>query len=77
MGPAPASQTQPGPVRRDWATVVCFSCGKPGHGVTRCPALNEAFPFMLPGWKAEKVGRGYVMISPRVAVERRRAEKGD
>ena len=21
------------PARRDWATIVCFSCGKPGHGV--------------------------------------------
>ena len=70
--PAPASQTQPGPVRRDWATVLCFSCGKPGHGVTLCPALNETFPFMLPVWKAEKVGHGYVMISPRVSAERRR-----
>ena len=58
-------------------TVVCFSCGKPGHGVTRCPALHGVFPFMLPGWKAEKVGRGYAMISPRVAVERRRAENGN
>ena len=49
----PPPQTQPGPVRRDWAIVVCFSCGKPGHGATQCPALNEAFPSMLPGWKAD------------------------
>ena len=48
----------------DWATVVCFSCGKAGHGATRCPDLNKAFPFMLPGWKADKVGGSYVMISP-------------
>ena len=43
----------------------------------RCPKLNETFPFMLPGWRAEKVGGSYVMISPRVAVERRRAENLD
>ena len=67
----------PGPMRRNWATVVCFSCGKAGHGVGRCPELKESFPCMLPGWTAEKVGGSYVMISPRVAAERRRAENGD
>ena len=46
------------------AMVVCFSCGKAGHSATRCPDLNETFPFMLLVWKAEKVGGGYVMISP-------------
>ena len=29
---------------RDWITVVCFSCGRPGHGVSKCPKLDEAFP---------------------------------
>ena len=37
------------PIDRDWAAVVCLSCGKAGHGVSRCPKLNETFPFMLPG----------------------------
>ena len=60
---ASMARMQPGPMQRDWSTVVC-SCSKAGHGVTRCPDLNEAFLFMLPGWKAEKVGGGYVMISP-------------
>ena len=62
--PASAARMQPGPMRRDWATVVCFSCSKADHGANRCPELNEAFPFMLPGWKAEKIRSGYVMISP-------------
>ena len=53
---ASAARTQQGPMQRDWATVVCFLCGKVGHGATRCPDLNEAFPFMLPGWMADKVG---------------------
>ena len=26
--PAPTQRPRPGPIRRDWATVVCFSCGK-------------------------------------------------
>ena len=65
------------PIRRDWNGIVCFSCGKSGHSATRCPALDESFPFMLPGWRAETTPGGFIMISPRVAVERRRTEKGD
>ena len=69
---------RPGPLRRDWATIVCFSCGtESGHGVGRCPELDETFPIILPGWSAEKVGGNYVMVSPRVEAERRRAENGD
>ena len=37
---------RPRPVRRDWNDVVCFSYGKSGHAVTRCPNLDESFPFM-------------------------------
>ena len=73
--PGMASRARPGPARRDWNTIECFSCGKSGPGVSRCPEQNETFPFMLPGWTAEKVGSSYVMISPRVAAER--AENGD
>ena len=43
------------PARRDWTTVVCYLCDRPGHGVSRCPQLDESFPYMLPGWSAEKV----------------------
>ena len=28
---APAAWAQPGPIRWNWNTVVCFSCGKAGH----------------------------------------------
>ena len=51
--PAPAPQTRPGPIRRDWATIVCFSCCNAGHGVGRCLKLNKTFPFMLQG----RIGR--------------------
>ena len=73
----PAPQAQPGPIRQDWATIVCLSCGKAGRGMRRCPKLNETFPFMLPGWAAEKVGDSYVMISPPVAAECCRVENGN
>ena len=36
-----------------------------GHAATRCPALDESFPFMLPGWRAEKTPGVFVMVSPR------------
>ena len=47
------------------------------HAATRCPALDESFLFMLPGWRAESTPSGFIMISPRVAAERRRTENGD
>ena len=65
------------PIRRDWNGIVCFSCGKSGYAATRCLALDESFPFMLPGWRAEKTPGGFVMIKPRVATEHRRTENGD
>ena len=61
------------PIRRDWGGVVCFSCGKSDHAATRCPTLDELFPFMMPGWRAEKTPGGFIMIPPR----RRRTESGD
>ena len=70
-------QTRQRPIRRDWNGIVCFSCGKSGHSATRCPALDESFPFMLPGWRAEPTPGGFIMISPCVVAERRRTENGD
>ena len=72
-----AQQSRQGSFRHNWNAVVCFSCGKAGHNATCCPTPDETFPFLLPGWKAEKMPGGYVMISPRVVEERRRAENGD
>ena len=47
----PVQQPRQGSFRRDWNAVVCFSCGMAGHSATRCPTLDDMFPFMLPGWK--------------------------
>ena len=57
------------PIRRDRNGVGCVSCGKSGHAATRCPALDESFPFMLPGWRAESTPGGFIMISPSVAAK--------
>ena len=65
------------PVQRDWSEMKCFSCGKSGHSATRCPTLDITFPFILSGWKAEKSSSGYMMISPRRAIERRQAENAN
>ena len=62
-------QTRQIPIRWDWNGIVCFSCGKSGHSVTRCPTLNESFPFMLPGWRAETTPGGFIMILFRVVAE--------
>ena len=64
-------------VRRNWSDVKFFSCGKTGHSATHCPTLDVTFPFILPGWKAEKTSTGYLMISPKMASDRRRAENED
>ena len=65
------------PAQRDWSEMKCFSCGKSGHCATHCPTLDITFPFILPGWKAEKTSVGYTMISPRRAMDRRQAENAN
>ena len=72
---ASVQQPRQGSFWRDWNAMVCFSCGKADHGAICCPTLDETFPFMLPGWKAEKTPGGYIMISPRVAAEMRSASR--
>ena len=29
--------------------IVCFSCGRSGHGVSRCSRMDTVFPFLPPG----------------------------
>ena len=60
------------PTRRGWPEMKCFSCGKTGQGANRCLTLDVTFPFILPGWKT-----GFLMISPKMATDRRRAENDD
>ena len=48
-----------------------------GHAATRCPNLDESFPFMQPGWRVEKTPGGFIMIPPWVTQDRRRTENGE
>ena len=73
----PTQEFRQRPVQRDWSEVKCFSCGKSGHSATRCPTLDITFPFLLPGWRAEKTSIGYMMISPRRARDRRQSENAN
>ena len=65
------------PVWRGWIDMKCFSCGKSGHGANRWPTLDKSFPFMLPGWKAETTPTGFLIVSPRMTADCRRAENDD
>ena len=37
--------------------MVCFSCGRSGHGVSRCSRVDTTFPFVPPGWSVDFRGR--------------------
>ena len=43
-------------------TSVADSCGEADH--TLCPVLNESFPFLPPGWRADRVDDGFVLRPP-------------
>ena len=38
------------PVPGTEPVMVCFSCGRPGHGVNRCSRVDTSFPFLPLGW---------------------------
>ena len=43
-----ATELPPPAVGRHGSTVVCFSCGESGHPASRCPTLDDMFPFLPP-----------------------------
>ena len=42
-------------------TAGCFSCGELGHATARCPVLDESFPFLPPGWRADRTDDEFVL----------------
>ena len=55
------------------STVVCFLCGESGYPASRCPTLDDTFPFLPPVWQAEWTGDGFVMRSPQKEADRYQA----
>ena len=42
------------PAHRQEPTAGCVSCGELDHATERCPVLDESFPFLPPGWRADR-----------------------
>ena len=54
VGSVTEEDVQP-PAHRQEPTAGCFSCGELDHATERCPVLDESFPFLPPGWRADRM----------------------
>ena len=46
---------------RQESTAVCFSCGVLAHETEQCPVLDESFPFLPPGWRADRIDDEFIL----------------
>ena len=46
---------------RHESTVVCFSCEESGHAASRCPVLDNLFPFLPPVWQVDRTDDGFIL----------------
>ena len=63
VGSVMEADVQP-PAHRQESTAGCFSCGELNHATERCPVLVESFPFLPPGWRAERTDDEFVLRPP-------------
>ena len=45
---------------RQEPTAVCFLCGELDHAASRCPVLDDSFPFL----QADRTGGGFILRPP-------------
>ena len=43
--------------------MVCFLCGRPGHGDNRCSRVDTSFPFLPQGWSVDIRNGQYQAVS--------------
>ena len=60
VGSVAEEDVQP-PADHQEPTAGCFSCGELGHATTRCPVLDESFPLLPPGWRADRTDDEFVL----------------
>ena len=63
VGSVTEADVQP-PAHRQESTAGCFSCGELDHTTERCPVLDELFPFLPPGWRAEQTDDEFLLRPP-------------
>ena len=51
----------PPPVHRPESLEGCFSCGELTHETEQCLVLDEAFPFLPLGWRADRVDDEFIL----------------
>ena len=63
VGSVAEENVQP-PADHQEPTAGCFSCGESGHATLLCPVLDESFPFLPPGWQADRLDDEIVLRPP-------------
>ena len=53
----------PPPAHRPEYLERCFSCGELTHETEQCLVLDESFPFLPLGWRADRIDDELILIS--------------
>ena len=40
----------------------CFSCGDLTHETEQCPVMDESFPFLPLGWRADRIDNEFMLL---------------